>query len=863
MLFVFLCSVARAQLPFAQKDSIILRFINDTTQLWTMDKHTKIYFEGKRTEIWKANPLVKIWKVDNANEVWTLGDQLKFWKTDTVLLVWDIEQKNQQLINKTHAMYLNFNDSTHIWNLRNNQKFTHIDDTTETWDVVYQTRRFSISDTSNAIALNDSTLLWSVTDTSKLWVQNDTATFWLLKKIPQVWRISSSTCIWTINPTTEFWMTDGRTKIWIKDSNQSEWHINDKIVRIEVNDTINVYPIDNKTIVWQIREEPMLWQPDEKTKIWHITDSLKVWKETPPPPKPVIDPLKNQKPKKEDFKLSVIDEEAIFWTVDENTRVWSINNEVELWTANKNARLWNVNDSTNVWTIDKLKQITQFGDSLVFWSYIDSTNKWAMANDVKLLRANKQTQVWTLSPKLNFEIDIQTNKVLFWDINPYVELAFSKPDSLHKVLIINDSTQYWNVNEGMRFWIANDETTVWKLDPEVECFFINDSSYLWRVDEQTRISQTIDSVTVWWNDAKDPNRQWNIKYSVPKYSLRDSLTIYEINDNTKLWIEKRKSSVWRLDSKTKTLTINDTIKLWTYTPKPAEELKQTPKKTSNWKIGGNGSLNFSQVYYSNWDKPIPNQMSVLAIINLVANYAYKNLKYENTFELNHERYKMDEYRQMRIGKDRVEINLRLGYKAFKHWNYSSEWKFISQIFNGYLYPWNAEPSVITKFMSPGFMNMKVGLDFKPSQNFSLMLAPITFNYTYVLDTTLKTPVQQYKIEVGKNRLIEKGGSLTLRFTVDLSEEISYANNLILFSNYLHRPENVDILWESSLVMKVNKFLNSNIRTQLMYNDDKLVPLIVKDQYGQRVYKTDENNKIVYGKLVQFNELLSIGFSYKF
>lgn len=865
VLFVFLATVLSAQDIEQKKDTVIIRNITDSVKIYTLSSGVRIFLDSARTEIWNPQNNIKVWNIDKTNEVWTIDEKVKIWKTNRNIQVWDIQNNDDdELTNKTIATQIAYNDSTAHWKLRKNLKISEIDDTIEVWDVIYQTRRFAITDTTNSIALNDTTYLYTVTDTSKLWVQNDSAMFWQIVKIPQAWQVSSTTCIWTIDETTEFWMSEGKTKIWIRNENKNDWKVHQNIVRIGVNDSTNVWPLDNTTIVWQIANQPVVWSVDKQTHIYHLADSLKVWKEIPPPPKPKISEVKIEKPKKKTSKLSVLDSEAVFWTIDKNTRVWKVGNDVELWTLNKNSKLWAVNDSTKVWTLEKRKQITKFADSLVFWNYVDSINKWKQADNVSKWRENGSTQIWTLCPNYKFELNTQTDNATFWNVNPNAELAFSKPDSLQVVTQINDSVRYWNVAPDMRFFIQNHETTVWKPDKQTEHIFINDSSCLWRIDEDTRISQMQDSVTVWWKDVNDPNKQWNIRYSVNKRIVNDSIIVYEINNNTKLWLENNKSYLWQRDKTIDVLDINDTIKVWTFKPKPPPQKNDKEKKASNWKLGGDGNLNFSQVYYSNWDKPVQNQMSVLAILNLTAKYAKKNLKYENSVELWHERYKMDEYKQIRTGKDRLEITVKGGYKAFKHWNYSSEIKFRTQIFNGYHYPWNAEPEVVTSFMSPGFLNIKVGLDFKPSEKFSLMLAPITFNYTYVVDTTLQSPVKQYKIEEGENKLVEKGGSLTMRFTVDLSDEISYSNNLELFSNYVKQAEKIDVRWESSLVMKINKLLNANIRTLLTYDFDKLVPVIIKDQYGQRVYKLDEDNKKIYeNSIVQFNELLSIGFSYKF
>ena len=90
---------------------------------------------------------------------------------------------------------------------------------------------------------------------------------------------------------------------------------------------------------------------------------------------------------------------------------------------------------------------------------------------------------------------------------------------------------------------------------------------------------------------------------------------------------------------------------------------------------------------------------------------------------------------------------------------------------------------------------------------------------------------------------------------DLTKEISLDSKLDLFTNYAHNPQNIDIDWEVLLTMKINKYISANVSAHAIYDDDILVPL----------YRTIDGvkTKVGTGKRIQFKEILSLGFSYKF
>ena len=52
----------------------------------------------------------------------------------------------------------------------------------------------------------------------------------------------------------------------------------------------------------------------------------------------------------------------------------------------------------------------------------------------------------------------------------------------------------------------------------------------------------------------------------------------------------------------------------------------------------------------------------------------------------------------------------------------------------------------------------------------------------------------------------------------LVENVTVSSNLNLFSAY-QEPENIDLNFQTTVVLRVNKFLAANVALQLVYDDD--------------------------------------------
>ncbi len=270
-----------------------------------------------------------------------------------------------------------------------------------------------------------------------------------------------------------------------------------------------------------------------------------------------------------------------------------------------------------------------------------------------------------------------------------------------------------------------------------------------------------------------------------------------------------------------------------------------------WKIGGVGNLSFAQGYLSGWVNGGESSISTMSDLNLFANYSRNKSNWDNLFVFKYGIMKLERL-ELRKNEDLIDISSKYGFYAFKYWYYSFMASFKSQFDKGFEYPNDSVP--ISDFMAPAYILFSLGMDFKPHDKLSVLMSLLTSKYTIVSDTA-RIEQTKYGIEANQKTRKEFGAYLKADYKLDITKEILLNTKLNLFTNYLKNPKNIDVDCELILAMKVNKYITTNISAHLIYDDDVDVPVYK--------YVNDTKIKVGTGKRIQFKELLSVGFSYKF
>jgi hypothetical protein len=281
---------------------------------------------------------------------------------------------------------------------------------------------------------------------------------------------------------------------------------------------------------------------------------------------------------------------------------------------------------------------------------------------------------------------------------------------------------------------------------------------------------------------------------------------------------------------------------------------------SNWKHNGLYALNLSQVSLVNWAAGGENLFSVNSFLNYTLNYNKSKINWENTLNLAYGIVKQGE-RPLNKSDDRIEINSRFGKRISKNWKHIYMLTFRTQFDEGFKNP--GDSLRISKFMAPGYVISSIGFNYSIKDKFSVTIAPISNKITFVADPVLAnqgafgvTPAlydtNGNLIKNGSLYRIEFGGNLRIFYSDEIVKNVTLTSTIDFFSNYLEKPENIDINWDFMLSMKVNKLLSANLNMNLIYDDDINIG---KDTTG-------DGNADKFGPRTQFKSVFGAGLSIK-
>lgn len=254
---------------------------------------------------------------------------------------------------------------------------------------------------------------------------------------------------------------------------------------------------------------------------------------------------------------------------------------------------------------------------------------------------------------------------------------------------------------------------------------------------------------------------------------------------------------------------------------------QDEAAASKWNYEGLSSLTYSQTNFSDWAAGGVNSYSINGLFNFELKWKGDNATFENFLDMG---YGMVDNATdgLRKGEDRIDFTSKYGLKAADKWFYSAMFNFKSQFDAGF--DFSTTPNTLTsKFMSPGYVNLALGMEYKPNPDLFVVIAPLAAKITVVNDETL--PIR-YGVEDGETTRTEAGGNLKVMYNkADIVKNVGLKTKLELFSNYAENPENIDVNYEILLSMKVNEWLSATFNAQVIYDHDVQLSTQYKHIFG--------------------------------
>lgn len=277
---------------------------------------------------------------------------------------------------------------------------------------------------------------------------------------------------------------------------------------------------------------------------------------------------------------------------------------------------------------------------------------------------------------------------------------------------------------------------------------------------------------------------------------------------------------------------------------PASSAFAQPGRDTAWTRGGLVGINLSQISLSNWAAGGDNAVGFNLNFNYKVDFKRDRHLWQNRLEL---AYGLNKTKSDGTKKtnDNIYLSSIYGYQLVKTLYLSGLMTFQSQFAKGYDY--NVDPDVfISRFMSPGYLMLGAGITWKPKPWFTATFSPATWRGTFVTSKMLSDQ-GDFGVTPGEHLFSEFGANLRLEATYEFLKNMTVYSRLDLFSNYLEKPQNVDVNWIVQLNMAINKWFSANISTNMIYDDN--IKIVQKD--GTK------------GPRLQFKEALNIGFQVNF
>lgn len=267
------------------------------------------------------------------------------------------------------------------------------------------------------------------------------------------------------------------------------------------------------------------------------------------------------------------------------------------------------------------------------------------------------------------------------------------------------------------------------------------------------------------------------------------------------------------------------------------------EKPKHWSTGILTQITASQVSLTNWAEGGSANISLNALIDANANYANDNMIWDNRLKLSYGFIQSFEQgtpyaNQFKKSDDRILLDSKWGYSIIDRLYASALINFRTQFTPTY-----DAGNLQSRFMAPGYFSVGIGANYKPFSFMSINLSPLTGNFVIVTEKNLR---ETYGNKENQAVRTELGAQLKVDVKYKY-KNFSVGTNLTLFSDYLNKPENIQVYWDVDASLSLAKYFTITLRTNLIYDDN----IKIADKNGVKAAR------------VQFKEIVGLGFTYTF
>jgi Protein of unknown function (DUF3078) len=232
--------------------------------------------------------------------------------------------------------------------------------------------------------------------------------------------------------------------------------------------------------------------------------------------------------------------------------------------------------------------------------------------------------------------------------------------------------------------------------------------------------------------------------------------------------------------------------------------------------------------------------------------------------------------------DDLRFSSKLGFQtsASSKFFYAADLNFISQItptfqgpstFPGQFLSNVRNGTLLSQLFAPATINLSLGIDYKPNDKFSFFYSPLGAKWV-IVGTDGIARLGVHGNPVTKNA----AGTVTAFENVDaqlgsllranyankfMGGKLAYTSSVLLFSNYLREPQNIDLDWNNSLAMTIFKNIQLGFLLNAFYDHD--MRMQITDFNSPNGVRTNAQGVPITGRRLSLTQQLLLKYAVTF
>ncbi len=278
----------------------------------------------------------------------------------------------------------------------------------------------------------------------------------------------------------------------------------------------------------------------------------------------------------------------------------------ELWLKDVRATQWKLNEQTYIYTYDNNKlRIWKQKDNLSLWFYAKRINDWQVYDNIiahknrindTISYINIDDTTAILSVKNVKSIVYKHKNVFLWN-NKIHKNNYTINDSVN-LQVINDTVFLWKYSNLAKLWHLNTRHSYWQVTKSTKVWTIDELTEFWKAGSNFKLWRKKSPFDQWLKDdsirAKPLDSlsklYWNVSDTRLVFTDRDSVQIWEFQEDKPLWTFKDSLYLWTIILPKIDTTQSDTIAEELVREVKRAELLQMNRAVKLWQI--NDSVTF-------------------------------------------------------------------------------------------------------------------------------------------------------------------------------------------------------------------------------------------------------------------------------